>query len=194
MRPYTRLLVPDILEVSLGRKWIDYPNLANAQEEKKMDMKLKLSTLWTFATLNYLYCDVISLMDPVLLKQYLTGTVNGMAFTPGFLLGAAILIEIPISMVLLSRVLKHRANRWANIAAGTVMTAVQLLTLFIGWPAPYYLFLSILEIGCTALIVWYAWKWREPAVQVESVRRGEAEVRHEGYDAGRVRLGKRPGA
>src|SRR5215204_6546152 len=96
MRPYTRLLVPDILEVSLGRKWIDYPNLANAQEEKKMDMKLKLSTLWTFATLNYLYCDVISLMDPELLRQYYTGNVNGLAFTPGFLLGAAILIEIPI--------------------------------------------------------------------------------------------------
>jgi len=135
------------------RKWSD------------LDTNVKLSTLWITASLSYLYCDVISLMDPVLLRQYLEGTVNGMAFTPGFLLGAAILISIPITMVLLSRVLNYRANRWTNIAAGTVMTAVQTLTLFMGVPAPYYLFLSILEIAATALIVGYAWKWREPAVQ-----------------------------
>jgi hypothetical protein len=104
-------------------------------------------------------------MDPELLKQYLAGNVNGLAFTPGFLMGAAILISIPILMVLLSRVLNYRANRWANITAATFMTGVQTLTLFMGSPAPYYLYLSIIEITCTVLIVGYAWKWREPAVQ-----------------------------
>ena len=137
------------------------------QKWTDLDMKVKLSTLWIFASLSYLYCDVISLMDPELLRQYLAGNVNGLAFTPGFLLGAAILISIPISMVLLSRVLNYRANRWTNIAAGTVMTAVQTLTLFMGFPAPYYLFLSILEIAATALIVGYAWKWRKPAPAVQ---------------------------
>jgi hypothetical protein len=34
-----------------------------------------------------------------------------------------------------------------------------------GVPAPYYLYLSIIEIACTVLIVGYAWKWRAPAVQ-----------------------------
>jgi hypothetical protein len=130
-----------------------------------LDMNVKISTLWITASLSYLYCDVISLMDPELLKQYLKGNVNGLAFTPGFLLGAAILISIPIAMVLLSRVLNYKANRWTNITAATVMTAVQTLTLFMGWPAPYYLYLSIIEITCTVLIVGYAWKWREPAVQ-----------------------------
>src|ERR687889_1049911 len=129
-----------------------------------LDMNVKLSTLWVTASLSYLYCDVISLMDPELLKQYLTGTVNGLAFTPGFLLGAAILISIPITMVLLSRVLNYRANRWTNITAATFMTAVQTLTLVIGVPTPYYLYLSIIEIACTVLIVGYAWKWREPVV------------------------------
>jgi hypothetical protein len=142
------------------------------QKWTDLDMKVKLSTLWIFASLSYLYCDVISLMDPELLKQYLAGNVNGLAFTPGFLLGSAILIEIPISMVLLSRVLNYRANRWANITTGTVMTAVQTLTLFIGVPAPYYLFLSILEIGATALIVGYAWKWRKPAPAVQPIVTG----------------------
>jgi len=132
-----------------------------------LDMNVKLSTLWITATLSYLYCDVISLMDPELLRQYLKGNLNGLALTTGFLLGAAILISIPIAMVLLSRVLSYRANRWANIAAATLMTIVQSLTLVIGVPALYYLYLSIIEITCTVLIVGYAWKWRKPAVQPE---------------------------
>ena len=130
-----------------------------------LDMSVKLSTLWITASLSYLYCDVISLMDPELLRQYLKGNVNGLALTPGFLLGAAILISIPIAMTLLSRVLSYRANRWTNIAAATFMTVVQTLTLVMGVPALYYLYLSIIEIACTVLIVGYAWRWREPAVK-----------------------------
>ena len=80
--------------------------------------------------------------------------------TPGFLLGAAVLMEIPISMIVLSRVTKPRTSRWLNIVAGTVMTLVQSATLLIGTPAMYYAFFSVIEIACTALIVWYAWKWK----------------------------------
>jgi Family of unknown function (DUF6326) len=137
----------------MTQKWTDLP------------INVKLSTLGITASLSYLFCDVISLMDPELLKQYLQETVTSMAFTPGFLLGAAILISIPILMVLLSRVLNYRANRWANITAATFMTGVQTLTLFIGWPASYYPYPSIIEITCTVLIVGYAWKWREPTVR-----------------------------
>jgi len=36
-----------------------------------------------------------------------------------------------------------------------------------GVPAPYYLYLSIIEIACTVLIVGYAWKWRKPAPAVQ---------------------------
>jgi hypothetical protein len=141
------------------------PNPAYAHEEKKMDMKSKLSTLWIFVALNYLYCDVVSLMDPELLPQYLRGNVNGLEFTPWFLLGVGILVEIFIAMVLLSRVLPYKANRWANIAAGALMTAVQSATLFVGIPAPYYLFFSVIEIATTVVIVWLAWNWREPVGQ-----------------------------
>jgi len=126
------------------------------------DRKLTLSTLWIFVTLNYLYCDVMGLMDPVLLKQFLTGTVGNIHFDENFLLGAAILMEIPIAMVLLSRVLKYNANRWANIIAGFIKTAVMIITMFIGKPTHYYLFFGIIEIATTSFIVWYAWKWTKP--------------------------------
>jgi threonine/homoserine/homoserine lactone efflux protein len=69
---------------------------------------------------------------------------------------------IPITMVLLSRVLKYRASRWTSIIAGTIMTAALPVTLFVAKPTSYYVFFTVIEILCTALIVWYAWKWRNP--------------------------------
>ena len=135
--------------------------------------KSRLSTLWIFATLNYLYCDVVTLMDPGLLKNFLGGSVGSIQITQGFLLGAAVLVEIPIAMVLLSRVLAYRPNRWANIGAATFMTLVQLLTLFAKTPAPYYVFFSVIEIACTAVVIWYSWKWvvgRAGSSQTRTVR------------------------
>ncbi len=125
-----------------------------------MDRKILFSTLWIFATLNYLYCDVMGLMDVNLLKQYFTGKVNGIEMSGNFLLGAAILMEIPIAMVLFSRTLNYKVNRWANMIAGIIMTLVQTATLFVGLPTKYYLFCSIIEIPTTILITWYALKWR----------------------------------
>jgi hypothetical protein len=80
--------------------------------DKSNDRGSILSTLWIFVTLNYLYCDVMSLMDHPILKQYLSGRVNGMSINRSFLLAAAILMEIPIGMVILSHVLKHKASPW----------------------------------------------------------------------------------
>jgi hypothetical protein len=107
------------------------------------DRRARLSLLWVFAILNYLYCDVLALMDPDLLKQYLTGNVGRLQITQGFLFSAALLMEIPIAIVLLSRVLPHRASRWANIIAGTVMTLVQanlLSSALVVFPSRVYLF------------------------------------------------------
>ena len=122
-------------------------------------MKSKLSILWIFATLNWIYCDVIGFMDAGKLQGFLAGNLNGIQFSPAFLLGAGVLMEIPMLMVLLSRFLPNRPNRWANILAGMTMTAVQLGSLFISAPEPFYIFFSVIEIAATAAIVWYAWKW-----------------------------------
>jgi hypothetical protein len=39
------------------------------------------------------------------------------------------------------------------------MTVVQLGSLFVGTPAPYYIFFSVFEVAATAAIVWFAWRW-----------------------------------
>lgn len=129
------------------------------------DRKVVLSTLWIFVMFNYLYCDYIGFLDAGLLKQIMSGTLaNGIELTHGFLLGASILMEIPIAMVLLSRLLKYSLNRWFNIIAGVIMTLVQIMSLFGVIPTNFYIFFSIIEISCTAFIVGYAWTWPKEAV------------------------------
>lgn len=75
-------------------------------------------------------------MNPSLLKGFLAGNVSGITVSQDFLLGSAVLVEIPMAMVLLSSVLPYRWNRIANLVAGTVMTLVQLGSNFVGTPAP----------------------------------------------------------
>jgi len=127
------------------------------------DRKVILSTLWIFATVNYIFCDVVTLMNPEDLKQILTGTVGNIQMNQSFLLGAAIMMEIPFAMILLSRLLKYKANRWANIVAGSIMTLIQISSLFVGSALSlHYIFYSIIEITCTLFVVWYAWRWVKP--------------------------------
>ncbi|NLF49920.1 MAG: hypothetical protein GX577_02175 [Leptolinea sp.] len=124
-----------------------------------------LSTLWIFVLFNYLYCDVLSNMEAETLNGLLTGHIAGMEITPFFMLGAAILMEIPTLMVLLSRILPHKGNRRANIIAGLIMTSVQTGSLFVGTgPSLHYVFYSAIEITCTAVIIWLAWRWPDPEI------------------------------
>jgi hypothetical protein len=123
-----------------------------------IDVKVMLSTLWIFVSVNYIFSDV------------LTGTLmaaDGMPpgsieVTQVTLLAGAMLLEIPFAMIVLSRVLKFRANRWANIIAGAILAVVQISTLFIGTPELHYVFFSIIEIATDLFIVWYAWTWTSP--------------------------------
>jgi Family of unknown function (DUF6326) len=136
----------------------------NVEAIETKDRKVILSTLWIFAMFNYLYADVMSVMDPVVLKKMTAGAVGAIQMNEGFLLGAAILMETAIAMVLLSRILKYRANRWANIIAGIINTAAMSLALFATGTMPpiYSMFFAAIEIPCTLFIVWYAWKWPNP--------------------------------
>ena len=133
---------------------------SNEEVSEIKDMKVMLSTLWVFLLFNYIYCDLFTAFDPVILKSLVTtGSSGGFQFTQGFLFGFSIVMEIPIAMVLLSRILRYKANRWANIVAGVIMAVVQISSLFDS-PTIYYIFFSVIEIACLLFIIWYAWKWK----------------------------------
>ena len=135
------------------------------------DTRVRLSVLWLVATLNYIYADVFFCVDVLGSGKGGPGVLH---FSQGAWLGIAILMEIPITMILLSRILKPAANRWANIGAGMIETAAVLLTSFIlpilhlMGTSSYYVFFGAIEVACTSLIVWYAWRWpREAALRIE---------------------------
>jgi hypothetical protein len=132
--------------------------------ETTQGMKVRLSTMWIFAVLNYIYCDVFTALvsfDPVSLKDILSGHSGGIQLTTGMMFGFAVFMEIPMLMVLFARYLPFKANRWANVAAGLIMSAAEAASLFVGKPAAFYIFFAAIEIACTLLIAWFAWRWKE---------------------------------
>ncbi|SHJ19977.1 DUF6326 family protein [Aquimarina spongiae] len=123
------------------------------------DRKVILSTLWIFVTLNYLYCDVLSLMSAAMLKALLTGEIAGIHMNQVTLLMAGIIMEIFMAMVLLSRILKYIVNRLLNIIAGSIKTLIMIGTLLMGGASYHYWFFATIEIVTTVFIIWYAWTW-----------------------------------
>ena len=110
---------------------------------------------------NYVYADILTLMDSSILKEIITGTVGGIEMTQGFLFVASFLMFIPISMIVLSRILPYKNNRRANIAAGIIKTLAVFGSTFVGTPVAYYMLFGVIEIATTTYIVWISWKWKE---------------------------------
>ena len=125
--------------------------------------------MWISVSANYIFCDVLSNMDPSVLKELLTGSAGGIAVTPTFLLGAAILMEIPFIMIVLSKILPSGINRMTNIITGAFMILTQVGSMFVGTPpTPHYIFFSIVEIAGCAIIVFLAAKEKKE-IKEESI-------------------------
>ena len=134
---------------------------ANTQTVVMQDRKAVLSTLWVSLSAGYIYRDVLSNMEPTAIKELMAGAIGSIRVTQGFLLAAALMMQIPFAMIVLSRVLKYRANRWANIVAGAFMIVVEVGTMGTGTPPTlHYLFYSAIVIAGNLAIAWYAWHWR----------------------------------
>ena len=119
------------------------------------DVKIKLSTLWVVVMFNIAFADIVGFLRPGALEQIMSGKV-GFELTQGLLLVFSILLEIPIAMIFLSRVLKYRVNRWANIIAGVITI---LFVIGGGNTTLSYIFFATIEVVCMSIIIWYAWKW-----------------------------------
>jgi hypothetical protein len=84
------------------------------------------------------------------------GSAEGVVITPGFLLIAAVFVEIAVLMVYFSRVLDRKANRIANFTAA-VLTAVFVIGG--GSLKLHYIFFASIEILILMMIVTLAWGW-----------------------------------
>src|SRR5215831_16923223 len=125
------------------------------------DTKERLSLLWIFALLNYLYADVVALFA-------IAGSREPFQpLPPWALMGSAVLMEIPVAMILACRLLPFGENGLGIIIAGGLLTLVNGFLTFVapllgmGRPPAFaeYLFFATIETVCTSIIIWLAWTW-----------------------------------
>ena len=120
------------------------------------DVKTKISTLWIFVMFNMLAADIFGFMLPGVLEEIISGTLG---ITEALMLIPAVMIEIPILMIFLSRILKYKANRLANIIAVAITI---FFVVGMGSITLVYIFFATIEVVAMLLIVWLAWKWLKP--------------------------------
>ncbi len=128
-------------------------------ENSKINIKIKLASLWASATFCYLYGDYFELYTPDKVNSLISG--DNVMDSPTTLLIASIVLAIPSVMVAASIFLESKLNRILNMLFGTIFTLMMVLIGIISTNEWYlfYVFLAFLESIITALIVWLAWKW-----------------------------------
>ena len=129
----------------------------NTTPTKKLDTRVLLSTLWIVVMFNMLKADILSLFIPGAAEEVARTSTSTGASIPQLMLAGAVMGNLAIAMIILSRVLKYGINRWVNIVVSLVIIA------YIwggGVSYPHYIFIAAVETICLLLIVWFAWKWR----------------------------------
>jgi hypothetical protein len=128
-------------------------------EPFEVNVRIKISALWTAMLFIFAYVDIFSLYRPDFRADIEAGQISGFTVNESFLLVTTIYVVIPSLMVFGALVLRPRINRIANIAL-SIIYALTIVGGAIGeWS--YYLLGSALEVAALAAIAYYAWTWPE---------------------------------
>ena len=119
---------------------------------EKTDMKVRLSTLWIVVMMNMIYADIYSIIIELVNRD----TLNIPGDVKMIMAVAAIVTNIPILMIFLSRVLKYKANRRANIISG-ILTIIYVVGG--GDLNTHYIIVATLEVSLLLIIIVNSWKW-----------------------------------
>lgn len=141
------------------------PNIPDPQaaprrllDDTKVPVRIKISALWATVMFCYVYGDYFELYTPGKLQHIGEGQIGPLGqATQGVLVGTALLMAVPASMVFLSLVLKPAIARWINVVLGAFYSALMLLAIQGAWT--FYQLLGVIEICLTLLVLWYAWTW-----------------------------------
>ena len=126
-------------------------------EPSNVNVRIKISALWTATLFVFAYVDIFSLYRPDFRADLEAGEISGFTVNQLFLLGTTAYIVIPSLMVFCSLILRPGVDRIANIAL-SIIYALTIIGGAIGeWN--YYILGSILEVALLAAIVYYAWTW-----------------------------------
>jgi hypothetical protein len=126
-------------------------------EPFRVNVRIKISALWTSMLFIFAYVDLFSLYRPDFRADIEAGEIGGFTVNQSFLLGTTAYVVIPSLMVFCALILRPRLNRVLNI----VMSIGYGLTIIAGaigeWG--YYVFGSAIEVALLSAIAYYAWTW-----------------------------------
>ncbi len=83
-----------------------------------------LSSLWIFFFINHFFMGLHELANPAFVEQVVSGGFN---VSDSLLLMAAITIELPIIMIVLSRVLPNKVNWIVNILVAVFTIGLEIM-------------------------------------------------------------------
>jgi hypothetical protein len=126
-------------------------------EPATVNVRMKISALWTAMLFIFAYVDIFSLYRPDVLADIDAGTLGGFTINQGFLLGTTVFVVIPSLMVFATLVLRPRVNRVANIALAMLYALAIIVGALGEWN--YYVLGSAIEVALLAAIGYYAWTW-----------------------------------
>lgn len=124
---------------------------------KKMSTQETLSTLWIVVMFTMIYADILTFISPGMMKEWMEGNTEVKFMQPVFLI-LAILLQIPILMILLSRILNRKINRVFNIMASVI---TMLFIIGGGSNSLFYYFFASVEITCMLVIISISAKWKQ---------------------------------
>mgnify|MGYP005989061823 CR=1 FL=1 len=123
--------------------------------------KVVLSTLWVFVLMNMIYADILNTLKPEYLQEleYVGTNISGET-----VLYFAFLMEVPITMILLSRILNRKCNRILNFIAAPVSilwVIVPSIVMSEGNSPSTYIFFASIETIAMLVIIWYCYRWKK---------------------------------
>jgi hypothetical protein len=133
-------------------------NTADTEFElSKVNVRVKISALWTAMLFVFAYVDIFSQLRPDFRADVEAGVVGGFTVNQTFLVATTLYIAIPSLMVFAALVLRPRINRIVNITL-SIIFAFTIIAGAVGeWT--YYVFGSAIEVALLAAIFHYARTW-----------------------------------
>jgi hypothetical protein len=133
-------------------------NTQKQLEDIKINVKLKLASLWASLMFLVIYIDYFHLYMPNKIADIQKGRVFVFDITQGFLLTAFVLVAIPGLMIFLSVILEAKINRWVNIIIAALNIPFMLFNLA-GEAWTHMVIGAVVEVVLLSLIIYYAWHW-----------------------------------
>lgn len=127
-------------------------------EEIKINVKLKLASLWVSFMFLYLYVDYFHLYMPRSISDMIAGKVGDFQVSQAFLFVVLAAVTIPVGMIFLCVALPAKINRLTNIIVASVHVPYMLFNLT-GVVWIHMLLGAAVEVILLGFIIRYAWKW-----------------------------------